>query len=94
METSVPAVDGTLLARFGERSPIPPAFDYSADMLQCTTQSIWPQRLDYLVVERIARDMRNQYIASLLGRAKRALANRFAEISLRSLSDLPGDTDA
>jgi len=42
-------------------------------MLQRTTDApIWPDRVDYRVVERIARDMRNQYIASLFGKAKRA----------------------
>lgn len=79
METLVLTDEGTLLARFREGSPTPPAADYTANMLQCTTQSIaGPQRLDYLVVERIARDMRNQYIASLLGRARRALAKGVA----------------
>ena len=79
METLRLSIDGTPVAPFGERSPTLPALDYTADMLQCTTQAgVWPQRLDFLVVERIARDMRNQYIACLFGRAKRALTNRFA----------------
>jgi hypothetical protein len=79
MKTFGLAVDGTFAAPFGERSSTIPAADYTADMLQRTTEPpAWPDRLDYLVVERIARDMRNQYIASLLSRAKEALANRFA----------------
>ena len=79
METLGPTVDGTLVAPFGERSPTPPALHYTADMLQRTTEpTVWPEKVDYLVVERIARDIRNQYVASLLGRAKRALARRFA----------------
>jgi hypothetical protein len=79
METLELTVDDTLVAPFGERSPTPSALHYTADMLQCTTEStVWSERVDYLVVERIARDIRNQYIASLLGRARRALANRFA----------------
>jgi hypothetical protein len=80
MKTSGLAVDGAFAARFGERSPTLPAVDYTSDMLQRTTEPpAWPDRLDYLVVERIARDMRNQYVASLLGRAKRALGARFAQ---------------
>jgi hypothetical protein len=48
-------------------------------MLQCTMQPTpRPDRDDYLVVERIARDMRNQYVASLLRRAKPALAKGLA----------------
>jgi hypothetical protein len=72
-------IDGTPATPFGERSATLPALDYNANMLQCTTRSDpWSERVDYLVVERVARDIRNQYIASLLGRAKRALANGFA----------------
>ena len=79
METLRLSTDGTLVAPFGERSPTPLPPDYSANMLQRTTESnAWSERVDYLVVQRIARDIRNQYIASLLSRAKRALANRFA----------------
>jgi hypothetical protein len=74
------AVDRTLAVPVGERYPAFPAGDYSADMLQRTTRADpWPDRLDYLVVERIAHDMRNQYIASLFRRAKNALAKRFAK---------------
>lgn len=63
--------------RFDQQSPRVPAADYTVDMLQRTTDApIWPDRVDYRVVERIARDMRNQYIASLFGKAKRALAQR------------------
>ena len=79
METFGLTVDGTLVAPFDERFPTPPALHYTADMLQRTTAStVWPERVDYLVVERIARDIRNQYIASLLGRAKKALVDRLA----------------
>jgi hypothetical protein len=77
METLRLSIEGTLVAPSDERSPTPPAVHCTADMLQCTTA--WDggsARVDYLVVERIARDIRNQYIASLLGRAKRALAKR------------------
>lgn len=74
------AVDGTLAARVDEHDPAVTAGDYSADMLQRTMLADpWPDRLDYLIVERIARDMRNRYIASLLRRAKKALAKRFAQ---------------
>lgn len=86
MKTLGLAVDGTLAAPFGGRSPTLPAADYTADMLQRTTTTpVWPERVDYLVVERIARDIRNQYIASLLSRAKKALANRFARGARPSL---------
>ena len=79
MKTLRLAVDRTFAAPFGERSPTLPGPDYTADMLQCTTESLaWPERIDYLVVERIARDTRNECIATLLGRARKALANRFA----------------
>jgi hypothetical protein len=79
METSELTHAGTFVAPVGERSPTLPALDYTADMLHRTTApTVWPERVDYLVVERIARDIRNQYVASLLGRAKRALANRFS----------------
>jgi hypothetical protein len=79
METLRLTLASTLTAPYDERSPTPPALHYTADMLQRTTTStVWPERVDYLVVERIARDIRNQYVASLLGRAKRALARRFA----------------
>jgi hypothetical protein len=79
MKTLGLTVDATLIAPIGERSPTFPAVDYTADMLRCTTEPpVWPDRLDYLVVERLARDIRNQYIASLLRRAKKALANRLA----------------
>jgi hypothetical protein len=79
METLRQTAGGTLVAPLDERSPTPLALHYTAVMLQRTTASIaWPERVDYLIVERIARDIRNQYVASLLGRAKRALARRFA----------------
>ena len=78
METLRLTVDRTLVAPFDERSPTLLALHYTADMLQRTTDSTdWPERVDYLVVERIARNIRNQYVASLLGRAKKALARRF-----------------
>lgn len=60
----------------GKRYPVSPAVDYTADMLQRTIRHPSPDRLDYLIVTRIARDMRNQHIASLLCRA-RALAEGF-----------------
>jgi hypothetical protein len=48
-------------------------------MLQRTTEApAWPERLDYLAVERIAREVRSQYVASLINTAKNALARRFA----------------
>jgi hypothetical protein len=53
--------------------------NYTADMLQrTTTPPEWPDRVDYLAVERIARELRSQYIESLLARAKKALATRFS----------------
>ena len=79
MKTLRLPVDGTLATAFGHRSPTLPAADYTPDMLQRTTEApTRPDHVDYLVVERIARDMRTQYIASLLSRAKKALADRFA----------------
>ena len=89
--------DGTLVAPFAECSPTRSALHYTADMLQRTTAStVGSERVGYPVVERIAGNMRNRYIASLLGRTKRALVNRFDKapiaaaiaISMRSLSDL------
>ena len=78
METLGLTGDRTIVASFSELSPTLPAPHYTAGMLQCTTEStVGSERVDYLAVERIARDIRNQYIASLLGRAKRAWANRF-----------------
>jgi hypothetical protein len=80
MKTLGLAVGRTFVAPFGERSPTSTAVDYTADMLQRTTEPpAWPERIDYLVVARIARDTRNECIASLLGRAKKALANRFSQ---------------
>jgi hypothetical protein len=79
MKTLGLAFGGTLEAPSGHRSTTPPAADYTSDMLQRTTEApTWPDRIDYLVVERIARDIRNQYIAGLISRAKKALADRFA----------------
>lgn len=63
----------------GNRRPASDAVDYSPDMLQRTIPAdSWPDRYDYLAIARIAHDMRTQYIASLLSRAKHALAERFA----------------
>jgi len=79
METLELSVDDALVAPLAQRSPKLPAPHYTVDMLQRTTD--WTagcERVDYLIVERIARDIRNQYIASLPGRVKRALVNRFA----------------
>jgi len=76
MKTLRLAFDGTLEAPLSHRSPTLPAADYTSDMLQRTTEApAWPDHFDYLVVERIARDIRNQYIASLISRAKKALAD-------------------
>lgn len=62
-----------------KRHPAFPEADYSADMLHRTIQpDSRPDRFDYVVIARIARDMRNQHVASLLSRAKHALAERFA----------------
>jgi hypothetical protein len=53
--------------------------DYTADMLQRTTKPPeWPDRVDYLALERIARELRSEHIASLFAWAKKALATRFA----------------
>ena len=61
-----------------ERHPAFPGFDYSADMLQRTTPpELWSDRCGYLAAERIARDVRNQNVASLLSRANNALAHVF-----------------
>jgi len=66
-------------ASHGEADQGYPAINYTAGMLQRTTSPRdGPDRVDYVVVERIARDLRNQYIASLIGRAKKALVARFA----------------
>ena len=68
----------------GDRAPA--TVDYTAGMLQrTTTPPVWPDRVDYVVVERIARDLRNQYIASLLARAKKAFAARFARREARGV---------
>lgn len=76
MHTFEPDVDHPLA---GDRFPAFPPADYSADMLQRTiVPDYLPDHPDYLAVERVAREMRNQYIASLLSRARRALAQRFA----------------
>ena len=70
------------VAPFGERAQAFPAIDYTGDMLQRTTGLlIAPERLDYVVVERVARDMRNRYIANLFGRVKGALASRLARVA-------------
>lgn len=66
-------------ASHGEADPDYPAINYTAAMLRRTTPpQDGPDRVDYVVVERIARDLRNQYIASLIGRAKKALVARLA----------------
>jgi hypothetical protein len=79
MKTLRLSIEGTPVAPSGERSLTRPAHHYTADMLQRTREADpWPERVDYVVVERVARDIRNQYIASLLGRAKRALCERLA----------------
>ncbi len=59
------ALDVARVGPFGECAQAFPAIDYTGDMLQRTTGPlIAPERLDYVVVERVARDMRNRYIAS------------------------------
>jgi hypothetical protein len=76
------ALDVPRVEPFGEHAQAFPAIDYTGDMLQCTTRPlIAPERLDYVVVERVARDMRNRYIASLFGRVKGALASRLARVA-------------
>ncbi len=86
MKTLRLAFDGTLEAPFSHRSPTPPVADYTSDMLQRTTQPpTGPDHFEYLVIERIARDIRNQYIARLMSRAKKALADRFARGGRRSI---------
>jgi hypothetical protein len=77
METLGLSVDGRPVPPFDERSPTPSALHYTADLLQCTTASTAGSRVDYLVVERIARDIRNQYIASLLRQGSHCGCHRY-----------------
>lgn len=70
------------MERFGKHAQTSPAIDYTGNMLQRTTGPLFaPERLDYAVVERVARDMRTRYIASLFGSAKGALASRLARVA-------------
>jgi hypothetical protein len=57
----------------------PSTTHYTLDMLQRTTPPSWPDPVDYIALERVAHQMRNQYIAGLLSRVKRALARRLAQ---------------
>ena len=50
--------------------------DYSAEMLQRTTGlPVWPSHEDRFALERVARDMRQDYIASVFRRAQKAITD-------------------
>ena len=90
MESSAPSLEATLVAPSDDRSPTPFGLEYTAGMVQCTTiPSVEPETIGYLVVERIARDMRNQCVATRLRRARKALAGRFARLALPSIGCAP-----
>ena len=53
--------------------------DYSATLLHRTTAlPIWPPHVDHFALERLAREARQEYIGSLMRRAKKAITSRFA----------------
>ncbi len=80
-----PAPAAAKVGLAGEPFPVRPESNYSVNMLQRTMpmpappEPVLAERIDYLVVERIAREMRNEYVADLIARAKTALARHFAQ---------------
>jgi hypothetical protein len=90
METLALTLEPSLVARCEERSATLPSAQYTADMVQRTTDSTAEaESMDYLAVARMARDMRSQCVANLLGRASKALAIRFGRLAPPSIGRAP-----
>jgi len=47
-------------------------------MLHRTNLRVWPSNLDHFALERMARELRRDYIERLIRRVKAAFARRFA----------------
>ncbi|MEO8630296.1 MAG: hypothetical protein ABI612_19690 [Betaproteobacteria bacterium] len=86
MSTSQFAVDPKTASNTGNAParvfPMRAGTNFSADMLQRTISAAprpdWPAPTDRFALERAARDLRREYIAALIGRAKAAIARLVA----------------